>query len=242
MIILGATSDISQAFITKLLSENINRYPKIYLITSNPEETQRLSKHILIKFKQDSEIINFDLTKDVDYSVFDSIDSDLLFCATGFLGKNTEAGLYDEYNTQRILEINYSKLVPLVNYFAQKFENKKSGTIIGLSSVAGLRGRQSNFIYGSSKAGFMVYLDGLRNYLYHKNVHVMTVLPGFMDTKMTLGMALPKLLTASPQQAADIIYKAYKKKKNKIYITGIWRYIMLIVRNIPEFIFKKLKM
>jgi decaprenylphospho-beta-D-erythro-pentofuranosid-2-ulose 2-reductase len=242
MIILGATSDISQAFINKLLSENKNRYSKIYLITSNPEETQRLSKHLLVKFKQDCEIINFDLTKNFDYSVFDKIDSDLLFCAIGFLGKNTEEGLYDKINTQRILDVNYSQLIPLVNYFAQKFENNKSGTIIGLSSVAGLRGRQSNFIYGSSKAGFMVYLDGLRNYLYHKNVHVMTVLPGFMDTKMTLKMELPKLLTASPQKAADLIYKAYKKKKNKVYITGIWRYIMILVRNIPEFIFKKMKM
>ncbi|MCO6564001.1 MAG: SDR family NAD(P)-dependent oxidoreductase [Apibacter sp.] len=242
MIILGATSDISQAFINKLLFENKNRYPKIYLITSNTEETQRLSKHILVKFEQDSEIINFDLTRDFDYSVFDKIDSDLLFCAIGFLGKNTEEGLYDEINTQKILTINYANLVPLINYFAQKFENNKSGTIIGLSSVAGLRGRQSNFIYGSSKAGFMVYLDGLRNYLYHKNVHVMTVVPGFMNTKMTLKMDLPELLTSSPSKAADLIYKAYRKKKNKVYITGIWKYIMIVVKNIPEFIFKKLKM
>ena len=242
MIILGATSDISQAFVDKFLTVGNKKYSKIYLITSNPGETERISKHLLVKYKQDSEIIKFDLIQDSDYSVFDTIESDLLFCATGFLGKNTDEGLYDEINTQRIIKINYSKLVPLVSYFAKKFELKGSGTIIGLSSVAGLRGRQSNFIYGSSKAGFMIYLDGLRNYLYHKNVHVMTVITGFMDTKMTIGLTLPKALTATPQKAAEIIYRAYKKKKNKIYVTGIWWYIMTIVKNVPEFIFKKLKM
>jgi short-subunit dehydrogenase len=108
--------------------------------------------------------------------------------------------------------------------------------------VAGLRGRQSNFIYGSSKAGFSIYLDGLRNYLFHENVHVMTVLPGFMDTKMTAGLPLPKPLTASPQKAANSIYKAYRKKRNKIYVTGIWWFIMTAIKNVPEFIFKKMKM
>lgn len=242
MIILGATSDISQAFVEKVLSETKEIIPEVYLITSNPKETERFARHIQVKYKQESKVIHLDITKEIDYSLFLNIESQLVFCATGFLGKNTEDGLYDEKNTERIIEINYSKLVPLINFWAQKFEEAKKGTIIGLSSVAGLRGRQSNFIYGSAKAGFMVYLDGLRNYLFHKNVHVMTVLPGFMDTKMTAGLPLPKPLTANPSQAASIIYKAYKKKKNKIYVTGIWWVIMSIVTNIPEFIFKKMKM
>ncbi len=242
MIILGATSDISQAFVEKALTENKDKYSKIFLVTSNVEETERFAKHIKVKFKQDSEIIPLDITQNFDSSLFDSIETDLLFCATGYLGKNTEEGLYDETNTEKIIEINYSKLVPVINLFAKKFEQAKEGTIIGLSSVAGLRGRQSNFIYGSAKAGFMVYLDGLRNYLFHKNVHVMTVLPGFMDTKMTAGLPLPKPLTASPQKAANVIYNAYKKKRNKIYVTGIWWCIMTIIKNVPEFIFKKMKM
>ncbi|MDR3272977.1 MAG: SDR family NAD(P)-dependent oxidoreductase [Flavobacteriaceae bacterium] len=242
MIILGTTSDISQAFIEKVLIEQKNKYPKIYLVTSNEGETGRLAKHLKVKYNQDSEIILFDLLKDTDYSVFDSIDSDLLFCAVGFLGKNSEDGLYDLANTQKITKINYSNLLPLMNYFAEKFEAKKTGTIIGLASVAGMRGRQSNFVYGSAKAGFLVYLDGLRNYLYHKGVHVITVVPGFMDTKMTAGMPLPKPLTASPQQAAAAIYKAWKKKKNKVFVKGIWKCIMTIIVHVPEFIFKKMKM
>lgn len=242
MIILGATSDISQSFIAKVIEKEGNKYEKIYLITSNVEATERLAKHLEVKYGQISEIIGFDVTKDSDYSVFDTVHSDLLFCATGFLGKNSQEGLYDTANTENITDINYARLIPLVNYFAQKFERQKSGVIIGLSSVAGLRGRQSNFIYGSAKAGFLVYLDGLRNYLYPKGVHVITVIPGFMDTKMTEELTLPPLLTASPGQAANIIYNAYKQKRNKVYITGIWRYLMLIIRIIPEAVFKKMKL
>jgi short-subunit dehydrogenase len=129
-----------------------------------------------------------------------------------------------------------------MNYFAQKFESRRSGTIIGLSSVAGDRGRQSNFIYGSAKAAFTAYLSGLRNYLFDKKVHVMTVKPGFMATKMTEGLPLNPKLTATPKQAADCIFKAYRKQKNVAYVLPIWGIIMMIIRNIPEFIFKKLKL
>jgi len=158
------------------------------------------------------------------------------------LGDGTEEGLYDNKNTERIIDINYSKLVPVMNYFAQKFESRRSGTIIGLSSVAGDRGRQSNFIYGSAKAAFTAYLSGLRNYLFEKKVHVMTVKPGFMATKMTEGLPLNPKLTATPKQAAACIYKAFKKQKNVVYVLPVWGVIMMIIRNIPEFIFKKLKL
>ena len=180
--------------------------------------------------------------KENDYSKLAHIDSDVLFCAAGYLGKNSEEGLYDEWNTKMIVEINYSKLIVLMNYFAEKFELKGSGTIIGLTSVAGERGRQSNFVYGSAKAGFTAYLAGLRNYLFHKKVHVMTVIPGFMDTQMTANIETPKALTAQPNQAANIIYKAFLKKKNVVYVTFVWCGIMTIIRAIPEFVFKRLKM
>ena len=154
----------------------------------------------------------------------------------------TEDGLYDDKNTEKIIDINYAKLVPVINYFAKKMESKRSGNIIALSSVAGDRGRQSNFIYGSAKAAFTAYLSGLRNYLFSKKVHVMTVKPGFMETKMTEGLPLNPKLTATPKQAAECIYKAYKKQKNIVYVLPIWRLIMLIIIHIPEFIFKKLKL
>src|SRR5690606_2810480 len=111
-----------------------------------------------------------------------------------------------------------------------------------ISSVAGERGRQSNFIYGCAKAGFSAYLSGLRNKLFHSGVHVMTVKPGFIRTAMTEGMPLPPSLTASPEKIASDIFNAFRKKKNIIYSLWIWRYIMCIIRNIPEFLFKKLKL
>ncbi|MCI3939156.1 SDR family NAD(P)-dependent oxidoreductase [Chryseobacterium aahli] len=241
MIVLGSTSEVAQAFVEKALQEG-EKFERIYLFTSNRETTERFARHIDVKFLQQSEIIELDLTKAINYSEFDQINSSLLFCATGYLGEGTEEGLYDNKNTERIIDINYSKLVPVMNYFAQKFESRRSGTIIGLSSVAGDRGRQSNFIYGSAKAAFTAYLSGLRNYLFDKKVHVMTVKPGFMATKMTEGLPLNPKLTATPKQAAECIYKAFKKQKNVAYVLPIWGVIMLIIRNIPEFIFKKLKL
>ncbi|WEK69809.1 MAG: SDR family NAD(P)-dependent oxidoreductase [Candidatus Chryseobacterium colombiense] len=241
MIVLGSTSEVAQAFVEKALQEG-ERFEKVYLFTSNKETTERFARHIDVKFLQQSEVIELDLTKEIDYNIFENINSTLLFCAIGYLGEGTEEGLYDNKNTQKIIEINYSKLIPLINYFAHKFENRRSGTIIGLSSVAGDRGRQSNFIYGSAKAAFTAYLSGLRNYLFDKKVHVITIKPGFMATKMTEGLPLNPKLTASPRQAADCIYKAFKKQKNVAYVLPVWGVIMMIIRNIPEFIFKKLKL
>lgn len=241
MIVLGSTSEVAQAFVEKALKEG-EKFEKIYLITSNRDITERFVKHIEVKYFQQSEIVEIDVLKEVDYNILDKIDSDFIFCATGYLGESTEGGLYDNQNTQRIIDINYSKLVPVINFFAKKMEGKRNGTIIGLSSVAGDRGRQSNFIYGSAKAAFTTYLNGLRNYLFEKKVHVMTVKPGFMATKMTEGLPLNPKLTATPEQAANCIYQAYKRKKNIVYVLPIWRLIMIIIKNIPEFIFKKLKL
>ena len=241
MIVLGSNSEIAQAFVEKVVSEG-ERFPVIYLLTSNPETTARFVKHLDVKYLQHAEIVNLNLETEIDYQKLDYISSNLLFCATGFLGEDSETGLYNNKNTERIIDINYAKLVPLLNYFAQKMETKRSGNIIVLSSVAGERGRQSNFIYGSAKAGMTAYLSGLRNYLFAKKVHVLTVKPGFMATKMTEGLPLNPKLTATPKQAADCIYKAYKSKKDVVYVLPIWFLIMAIIKNIPEFIFKKLKL
>lgn len=241
MIVIGSNSEVAQAFVEKALAEN-EKFETLYLLSSNPEITEKFAKHLEVKYLQHSEIVVLDLTKEIDYNRFDYISSELLFCASGYLGEGTEEGLYDNRNTERIIDINYGKLVPVLNYFAKKMETARSGSMIVLSSVAGERGRQSNFIYGSAKAALTAYLSGLRNYLYPKKVHVLTVKPGFMKTKMTEGLPLNPKLTATPQQAADCIYKAYKNKKDVAYILPIWALIMLIIRNIPEFIFKKLKL
>ena len=106
--------------------------------------------------------------------------------------------------------------------------------------MAGLRGRASNYIYGAAKAGFTAYLSGLRNRLADHDVHVVTVLPGFVNTAMTADLDLPARLTAEPEEVARAILRAVDRKRNIIYVRPIWQLVMAIIRAIPEPIFKKL--
>lgn len=241
MIVLGSNSEVAQAFVEEVLQQDGNM-DKLYLFTSEPELAGKFAQHLKVKYLQDSEIVVLDLTSEVNFSRFEKIDSSLLFCTVGYLGVDSEEGLYDTKNTTRVLDINYSRLIPLLTHFAEKMERRRGGTMIVLSSVAGDRGRQSNFIYGSAKAGLTAYLSGLRNYMHNRRVHIMTVKPGFMRTKMTEGLPLNPALTVTPPRAAEYIYKAYRKKQNVIYVLPVWRLIMLVVKNIPEFIFVKLKL
>jgi short-subunit dehydrogenase len=122
---------------------------------------------------------------------------------------------------------------------ANRFEARGSGTLVGISSVAGDRGRASNYVYGSAKAGFTAFLSGLRNRLAPKGIHTVTVLPGYVATKMLDGMRLPAKLTATPEDVALAIEKAVQKQKNTIYVKPIWRILMMIIRNLPEALFKR---
>ena len=142
----------------------------------------------------------------------------------------------------RILHTNYTGAVSILNIVATDYMERKSGTIVGISSVAGDRGRGSNFLYGSAKAGFTAYLSGLRNLLFRSGVTVITVKPGFTATKMTAHLNLPPLLTASPEQVGTAVVRAIQARKNTIYVKGLWKWLMLIIRNIPENIFKKMNL
>ncbi len=148
----------------------------------------------------------------------------------------------DEEDIRRTIDINFTGMATILSIIAEDFEQRGSGAIAAISSVAGDRGRQSNYIYGSAKAGLSVFLGGLRNRLADKGVHVMTVKPGFARTKMTENLELPAALTASPEQIAEAVFQGLEKKKNVVYTLWMWRWIMLIIKHIPEPIFKKMKM
>jgi short-subunit dehydrogenase len=123
---------------------------------------------------------------------------------------------------------------------APEMEARGGGTVVGVGSVAGDRGRVGNYVYGAAKAGFHTYLSGLRNRLTRAGGHVVTVKPGFVDTSMTWG--LPGMfLVAPPEKVADDIWTAVRKRRNVIYTPFFWRFIMLIILHVPEFIFKKMK-
>src|SRR5207249_3703592 len=110
----------------------------------------------------------------------------------------------------------------VLSEFANRMEKRGSGTIIGVSSVAGDRGRATNYIYGSAKAGFTAFLSGLRNRLFSKNVRVITVKPGFVRTKMTEGLDLPAVLTASPEELARAIRRAHVRNRLAVYHRPVW--------------------
>lgn len=138
-----------------------------------------------------------------------------------------------------VMRSNYEGPSLLLGVLAQAFEKRGSGTLIGVSSVAGLRGRASNYVYGSAKAGYTAFLSGLRNRLARKGVHVLTVLPGFVATRMTEGMDLPKPLTTTPQVVAEAVFNAARKGRNVIYVKSVWWLVMMVIRHLPEFVFKK---
>ncbi len=148
----------------------------------------------------------------------------------------------DWSETEKVISSNYTGAVSILSIAANDLESRDEGTIIGISSVAGERGRQSNYIYGSAKAGFTTFLAGLRHRLAKTKVNVITVKPGFVATKMTAEMDLPKPLTATPQRVAKAVYKAYASGKSTIYTLGVWRQIMFVVRSVPESVFVKSKL
>ena len=139
----------------------------------------------------------------------------------------------------RVLRTNFEGPALALEYFAGRMEASEEGVLVGISSVAGDRGRASNYIYGAAKAGFTAYLSGLRNRLAKTGVHVLTVKPGFVDTRMTEGMDLPKALTTTPEAVAETIVKAVQRRRNVVYVKPIWRLVMMIIRLIPEPVFKK---
>ncbi len=151
-----------------------------------------------------------------------------------------EAAQKDMEVMRRTLDTNFTSAIAILEQFAAAFEQRRSGFIAALSSVAGDRGRKMNYIYGASKAGLSTYLQGLRNRLYASNVQVTTIKPGFMDTQMTYGMNLPKPLVSAPDTAGCAIVKAIMKKKNIAYVPFYWRYILMIIKSIPEWQFKKM--
>ncbi|MEL6866173.1 MAG: SDR family oxidoreductase [Bacteroidota bacterium] len=237
--ILGASSDLGEALAYRFAPE----VKQLILSSRQPHKLEALKKDITIhELGPSVELITVDCAAP-DEAKLQQIaqQTDLVICTIGYLGDH-DLAQSDAVESSRIIQANYSGLVAILNIFARNMDQRGQGGMIGVASVAGLRGRQSNYLYGSAKAGFIAYLSGLRNRLHAKGIHVMTVLPGFMDTQMTAHLDLPPLLTAQPKQAADRIYKAYRRRKNQVYVLGRWRWIMLVITSIPEFIFKRLRL
>jgi decaprenylphospho-beta-D-erythro-pentofuranosid-2-ulose 2-reductase len=240
VLILGATSDIAIAIAKKFASNQYN----VQLAARNTEQLKPLQSDIHVRYNMTCTLHAFDaLAFSSHHAFFDSLTPkpDVTICVFGVM-EDEEAAFENFDSTQRMIETNYTGAVSILNIVAKYYISQKQGTIAGISSVAGERGRQSKLIYGSAKAAFSAYLDGLRNKLYKDHVHVVTVKPGFVYTKMTEELKLPAPLTAQPSEVADAVYNAVQKKKNTMYVKWMWRWIMLIIKNIPEFQFKKMNL
>jgi hypothetical protein len=143
--------------------------------------------------------------------------------------------------TEKELRTNFLSVVALVTHLANDFEKKKAGTIAVITSVAGDRGRPSNYVYGTAKGAVSIFLSGLRARLSKSGVAVVDIRPGFVDTPMTEGLK-KNFLFASPEAVGRGLYKAVVNKKSVVYLPWFWWWIMAAVRCVPEFVFKKMKL
>lgn len=141
--------------------------------------------------------------------------------------------------TRKELEVNALSIVSLLTHLANYFEKNKRGSIAVISSVAGDRGRKSNYVYGAAKSMVTVYMQGIRNRLHASNVRVITIKPGFVSTPMTAAFKQSHLWINSERAALDI-HRAIRKGKEVVYVPWFWAWIMLVIRHIPEALFKRL--
>ena len=240
VLLIGATSDVAKACAYQYAEQQYD----LVLAGRNPDALKLLANDIKIRHNISCECLAVDLMDANRHAeALNTLPTipEVTLCFAGYLGDH-ELAIHDWAEAERIIQTNYTGVVSIINLIANRYEQQGKGTIAVLSSVAGERGRQSNYLYGSAKAGLTAYLSGLRNRLAAKGVHVVSVIPGFINTRMTEGLKLPTPLTASPEQVAQSVFRAVKKKKNVVYVLWVWRYIMLIIKLIPEPLFKKLKL
>lgn len=241
LLLLGANSDVAHAVARKWAGK---QKADIILASRDMAALELKAQDLRVRCEATVETAAFDALDTCSHRTFyQNLDPkpDGVVLAFGYNGDQQKAQ-EDFEEAGRIIDINFRGAVSILEIIAADFQTRRSGFIIAIGSVAGLRGRQSNYIYGAAKGALAVYLSGLRNRLSKAGVRVMTVLPGFIDTKMTAGMDLPQLLTASPEQVAEDIHAAHVKTKDRVYTRWFWRWIMLIIRAIPEPLFKRLSL
>lgn len=242
IIIIGATSAIAES-VARLYAKKGNR---LYLMARDDTRLQSMAADLKVRGADSVETIILDVNHFekhqaiIDEAFSTLITVDLLFIAHGTLPNQKacerEVGLMlKEFNTNALSTLS------LLTIAANKFEKQQSGSIAAISSVAGDRGRQSNYVYGAAKGMVSLFLQGLRNRLYASGVNVLDIKPGFVDTPMTVDF--PKgFLWAQPMSVAKQIVNSIDKKKNTLYTPCFWQLIMLIIKQVPESIFKRLKL
>ena len=245
ILILGATSGIAQALCQRLAGRGC----QLILAARDRSQLEPMAADLRIRYGTQVFVEPFDALDFAGHAALvdrcvSTLNGELdgVVLCYGYLPDQRQAET-DFAETRRAIDINFTSAASLLDLVAARLASRGRGFIAAISSVAGDRGRQSNYVYGSAKAGLTVYLAGLRNRLFQSGVHVLTIKPGFVDTPMTQGVINPKSpLVASPERVARDIDRAIRKQKDVIYTPWFWWGIMLIIRSIPEFVFKRLKL
>ena len=242
ILIIGVTSAIVEATARLWATEG----HQLYLVARDEERLQTIAQDLKIRGAGEvhTKVLDLNLFENhVPFiqNIIQTMGSiDIAYIGYGTLGNQKDCEqdfnlALDELNTNAISVI--SLLTPLANYF----ETRQGGTIAVISSVAGDRGRQSNYVYGTAKGAVSIFLQGLRQRLQKSGVNVLTIKPGFIDTPMTREFK-KGALWATPEAAAKSIHKAINKGRNVCYVPWFWLGIMSIIRLIPEAIFKRLRL
>ncbi len=241
-LIFGATSAIAQAVIYRLAKQHYD----LFLVARNKERLSSVIKDCELRHKNKvfSYVIDANDYKAHEACIKTAIETlkhiDIALIAYGTLPEQEKVQTSFKAIKQA-LETNFTSQVSFITHLLPHFQQQQCGTIAVISSVAGDRGRQSNYIYGSAKAAMNTYLQGLRNQLYKSGVHVLTIKPGFVDTPMTAKFK-KGLLWAQPDTIARSIVKAIQQRKDVIYTPSFWWWIMFVIKCIPEVIFKRLSL
>ena len=239
-LIIGATSDIGRAIARRLARDDC----ALQLAARHAEDLAGEVQDMRARTAGAVTAHRCDvLDADGGVSLLDALEvlPDVAVCVVGLTG-DQQAAQADGAVAQRVMRTNYVGPALLLAALAERFEQRGRGVLAGVSSVAGDRGRASNYVYGSAKAGFSAFLSGLRNRLAGSGVHVVTVKPGYVRTRMTDGMDLPPRLTAEPDEVAQAVVAAIRRRRDVVYVRRIWRVIMLIVRALPERVFKRTRL
>ncbi len=242
VLVLGATSAIAQATVRLLAA----RGAALYLVGRNAANLDAVAKDAATRGAAKVEQQALDLNDTTAHEglveravqALGGLDGALI--AHGVLGEQ-KACERSWTEAEQVLRTNFLSAASLLTVLANRFEAQKAGTLVVISSVAGDRGRQSNYVYGASKGALNVFLQGLRNRLARSGVAVVTVKPGFVDTPMTAAMK-KNALFATPEKVARGIVRAADARKDEVYLPGFWGPIMFAIRGIPERVFKRMKL
>jgi decaprenylphospho-beta-D-erythro-pentofuranosid-2-ulose 2-reductase len=239
VLVLGGTSDIAQAVARLQAGQGHD----IALAARQPDLLADEAAHLRLRYGVAVTLHSYDaLADDSAAALFHGLPRlpDTVLCCIGLLP--SEAMATDPDAIRIALRSNAEGPIVALSLFAKAFQARDHGTLIGIASVAGLRGRASNGLYGAGKATFIAWLSALRNQTAGSKLRVITVLPGFVDTRMTAHLQLPKALTATPDEVAAAILRAEKGRRDVVYVRPVWRWIMAIIVHLPEPIFKRLKL